>query len=330
MQKKLLAVLLALAVVLALAACQQPAAPAPEEAGAESDKIIIGFANLGESHEFFVSIRERMQQRAAEDGIELVCVDNEGDQTKVVQNADALINAGCQCVIEYNSNAAVNAQVKTMLEDAGVMCVALDIPCENENGPAVYVGNNNYTLGFTQGEGLAKICMERWDGKCDLYVSMETPANGETNEQRNGGILDGVRTLIDIPDDIVVRVDGKDDAAISQQVMADILTANPECRNIIVGCHQAYETYGVVAAAETANRAEHVIAAGIGPSDVAVKYMKDGNLVYVGDSCLNTLDFADLAYDVAVKLCKGEEVPQDNYIVNYWIDADNVYEYFPD
>jgi len=151
------------------------------------ETIKIGFANLTDSGDYMVWVKKGMQQAAEAAGVELICVDNEGDGVKAVQNIDTLISAGVDAVIEYMNDTTVNSQIKDMLDAAGIPCVAVDVPVENANGKAAYMGGDNYTAGFICGENLGQAAIDKWGGEIDLYISVETMSNGETNTLRNGG-----------------------------------------------------------------------------------------------------------------------------------------------
>ena len=230
-----------------------------------------------------------MEEAAAEAGVEIICVDNQGDGATAVQNIDTLISAGVDCVIEYYNDSTVNTQIKDILDEAGIPSVAIDIPVANDAGAAPYVGGDNYEAGFICGENLGQAAIDQWNGEVDLFLSVGTLSTGETNEQRMGGILDGIRSKVELPDDKVVILDGEDSTAQAQKVVTDALTANQDAEHILIGCMQDDETQGAFAAVEIANRQDHVILAGNGPFNSTFDNLyKDEANFWIGSAKLLT------------------------------------------
>ncbi|GHU61416.1 sugar ABC transporter substrate-binding protein [Clostridia bacterium] len=342
--KKLLVVALVLVMVFTLAACAKTtteelvAAPAgssssesASEPAAEEDTLTIGFANLTDSGDYMVWVKKGMQQAADAAGVKLICVDNEADGAKAVQNIDTLISSGVDAVIEYMNDSTVNSQIKDMLDEAGIPCVAVDIPVENAAGKAAYMGGDNYKAGFICGENLGQAALDKWDGVVDLFISVETMSNGETNTLRNGGILDGIRSKVDVPDDKVVHVDGKDQTAEAQKVVTDALTANPNATHILIGCHQDDETQGAFAAVEIANRQADVLLAGCGPFGSTFENLrKPEPNFWIGSASFSPEQYGPVAIPIAIALAKGESVPEESFVSHYFLTQANFNNYYPE
>ena len=349
MKKKLLAIIVAAGMLAGVLAGCGETAPAASSSKAQStktestktestktastsdQKIKIGFANLTDSGDYMVWVKKGMQMAAEKYGAEIVCVDNEANGAKAVENIDALITQGCQAVIEYMNDTAVNSQIKDMLDAKGIPCVAVDIPVENANGAAAYMGGDNYTAGHICGENLGKIAKEQWGDTIDLFISVETMSNGETNTQRMGGILDGIRESLNVPDDIIVRVDGKDNTADAQKVVADALTAHPDAKHILIGCLQDDETQGAFSAVEMANRQDQVLLAGCGPFGSTFENLrKPEKNFWVGSASFSPEQYGEVAVPLAIALAKGEKVPENSFVTHYWLDHDNINDYYPE
>lgn len=310
----------------------ETAAPAEESGEAASDDAIkIGFANLTDSGDYFAWVKRGMEEAAAEAGVEIICVDNQGDGATAVQNIDTLISAGVDCVIEYYNDSTVNTQIKDILDEAGIPSVAIDIPVANDAGAAPYVGGDNYEAGFICGENLGQAAIDQWNGEVDLFLSVGTLSTGETNEQRMGGILDGIRSKVELPDDKVVILDGEDSTAQAQKVVTDALTANQDAEHILIGCMQDDETQGAFAAVEIANRQDHVILAGNGPFNSTFDNLyKDEANFWIGSASFSPEQYGPLAVPIAISLAKGEEVPAESFVTHYFLTQENIREYYPE
>jgi ribose transport system substrate-binding protein len=315
-------------------AAEKPAAEPTDKPAAEQpadEKIKIGFANLTDAGDYMVWVKKGMQKAADEAGAELICVDNEADGAKAIENIDTLISAGVDCVIEYMNNSDINTQVKDMLDEVNIPCVAVDIPVVNANGAAAYMGGDNYKAGFICGENLGQAALDKWDGQVDLFISVETMSNGETNTLRNGGILDGIRSKVDVPDSKVVHVDAKDNTAEAQKVVTDALTANQGAKHILIGCHQDDETQGAFAAVEIANRQDEVLLAGCGPFGSTFENLRkpEANF-WIGSASFSPEQYGPVAIPLAVALAKGEKVPENSFVTHYFLTQKNINEYYPE
>lgn len=294
-------------------------------------KMKIGFANLTDSGDYMVWVKKGMEKAAEENGVELICVDNEADGATAVKNIDTLISSGVQCVIEYMNDSAINSQIKDILDEKGIPVIAVDVPVENAKGAATYMGGDNHKAGFICGENLGQAALDKWDGEIDLYISVETMSNGESNTQRTGGILEGIRSKIEVPDDKVIRVDAKDQTAEAQKVVTDALTANPGAKRILIGCNQDDETQGAFAAVEMANRQEQVLLAGCGPFGSTFENLrKPEPNFWIGSASFSPEQYGDVAIPLAIDLIQGKEVPEESYVTHYFLTQENIDQYYPE
>lgn len=316
----------------ASAAPSESASQAAGDADKNGDgKIKLGFANLTDSGDYMVWVKKGMEKAAADANVEIICVDNAGDGATAVKNIDTLINAGVDAVIEYMNDSAVNTQIKDMLDEKGIPCVAIDIPVENAKGAAAYAGGDNYKAGFITGENLGQKAIDEWDGQVDLFLSVGTLSTGETNELRMGGILDGIKSKIDLSDDKVVILDGKDSTSESQKVVTDALTANPDAKHILIGCMQDDITQGAFAAVEIANRQDQVWLAGCGPfNSTFANLRKPEANFWFGSVSFSPEQYGEIAVPLAIKLANGEEVPAESYVTHYFLTNENVNEKYPE
>ncbi len=313
-------------------ASDAPASEAPvSEAPATKDSIKIGFANLTDAGDYMAWVKRGMEKAAADAGVEIICVDNAGDGATAVKNVDTLINAGVDAVIEYMNDSAVNTQIKDMLDEKGIPCIAVDIPVANASGASTYMGGDNYKAGFICGENLGQKAIDEWGGEIDLFISLGTLSAGETNELRMGGILDGIRSKIEVADDKIVILDGKDSTAESQKVVTDALMANQGAKRILIGCMQDDETQGAFAAVEIANRQKDVWLAGCGPFNSTFANLRKGEPnFWFGSVSFSPEQYGELAVPLAIKLANGEEVPAESYVTHYFLTQENIGEYYPE
>jgi len=319
-------VLLVVAVLLLVCGVAFAGGQKEKAAASGEGQIKIGFQNIGETVDFWVWVGDGMEREAKKLGVELIRVDNKADGTVAVQNADYLINAGVQGIILYMNDAQVNSQIKEMCDDAGIPLLAVDIPA----GDAAFFGGDNYTAGHIAGVELGKAAKQKWGGQIDLYISLGNPAIGETHVNRMGGFLDGVRSVIDVPDSKIVEVGGGEDIVTSQRVITDVLTAHPRATRILIGSLQDTQTQGAFTAVEMANRQDHVFLAGQGPfaSTLANLRQPEKNF-WIGSTSYGAELYGSYAVPLMVDMINGKKVAAVTYLDHYWLNHENVDEHYP-
>ena len=149
--KKILSVLLALTMVLALAACggssapaatQAPAAPAATEAAApaateaaateaaapaEDSKIVVGFAQVGHESDWRTANTKNYQDVfSAENGYDLVFVDCDNDNAVQIEAVRTSIQQGVDYIILAPIQSAGWESVLQEAKDAGIPVIVAD------------------------------------------------------------------------------------------------------------------------------------------------------------------------------------------------------------
>ncbi len=344
--KRAMVLLLALAMVLSMAACAAPAAPAeakaPEAAGpetkapeaekpSEEKKVVLGYAALDDSQEHLIPVRENIKKVAAEMGAEVICVDNAGDGQKAVSNVDSLLLQGIDCLIEFNLDASVNPVVKEKCDAANVPVIAIDIPIPG----APCFGANNVESGLIIGRSLGGLAKENWEGQIDLVLLLSTPAGGEIVATRMDGIVKGIKEICpDFDTSKVVTVDYKDDPILAQQLTADVLTSNPDKKHILIGAINDIGGQGAFAAIQAAKRDSDCFIINHGMSvqtrENLYECNKTGTLnCWRGGLAYFLERYGEYVVPAAIKLAKGETVPDNIYMDHVFVNAGTIEEIYP-
>jgi ribose transport system substrate-binding protein len=106
-------------------------------------------------------LRGSFEQAARELPVDMVFFDNAGDPARAVANAKAAIAAKVDLLIEYNADAAANAEIARLLAAAGIKALALIDPVP---GAPLY-GPDNRAAGRIAGRALAGFARENWAGE---------------------------------------------------------------------------------------------------------------------------------------------------------------------
>jgi ribose transport system substrate-binding protein len=322
--KKILTITLLLTIVFGMAVF---AGGDKEDDSMKDDKIVFGYASMGDTNAFHALVTQGMKKEFAKHPeYQLIVMDNNWDGQKVVENVEQLIQRGADVIQTGSSDASVFPVLKEMSEESGVPIILTDMNIADFHT----FGGDSKIAGGIGGTWLAEQAIEKWGGDCDLYIGLEYPTAGETNELRmKDGFIDHIRKLIDLPDDIIFRVAGNNDIALSMQVTSDIITAHPDAKHILVGCITDDCAQGALAAAQELGYTEdRILICGQGLYDAvsAKNFLGPPNpwgatVAYwpsrYGEFVFNILD---------AHFKEGKPIPMKWYVEHSLITRDNIRE----
>ena len=125
--------------------------------------------------------------------VDMLYFDNAGDPARAIANAEAAIAAKVDLLIEYNSDAAANAEIARRFADAGVPALALVDPLP---GAPLY-GPDNHAAGHIAGRALGSFARETWPGEQVLGVLVGDLADpGPAIGDRVQGITEGINETL--------------------------------------------------------------------------------------------------------------------------------------
>ncbi len=124
-------------------------------------KMRFGSAGQSADMPFSNDVTRSLSEAALALGVELVILDNHYDGATAVQNAEALIRAGVELILDFNVAHEVAPVIEDRIAAAGIPLIAIDISHPN----AIFFGVDNYRVGVDAGELLAEHAANHWDGK---------------------------------------------------------------------------------------------------------------------------------------------------------------------
>ena len=247
--KKIIAITLACLMVFALCST----AFAEEAKSALPEGFKLGLCNINERGAFGLMVKMGFKDACEKRGWELIYADNNSDGPTGVSNAEIVAQKGAQFVVDLNVDASVGQVIMDIFNEANIPVLAVDIALPG----APFFGIDSPAMGYYNGEVMADWLKENKGGECDYVVLITQLASGDVVQER-------VRAAVKAFDDKgikygeVVEIEGQSDVAVIQQRFNDFLTAHPDAHNIVVFGINLYAGQGVVAAAETADRADDV------------------------------------------------------------------------
>lgn len=309
--KKILSVILAAVMILALAACGQQAAPAVEakpaaesapaaEAAPEKTEFTIAFSLKTVTNDAFQqAIATAVEEAATAAGckFQLVTAGSEtGVATQVTQIED-LITAGVDALVinPMDANAVIPALQKA--KDAGIPVVLVDSSIEagHDDLYVTYIGTDNYAAA----EQGAQVLSEALGAAGKVILVRGANGNSVGNARADGfkaGLADGIELVGEQPGD------WSNDVA--KQVTENMLQANPDVVGIM-SCSDVMVD-GILQAIDDAGLSGIKIMSFDGDS---IELIKQG--LVLGTMAQFPNEMGKLAVDTLMQILKGEKTAND-------------------
>ena len=270
--KKFLSILLALAMVLALAACgasepapaatEAPKADAPAaEAPAEKELITVGFAQVGHESDWRTANTKNYQDVfSVENGYDLIFVDCDNDNAVQIEAVRTSIQQGVDYIILAPIQSAGWESVQQEAKDAGIPVIVADRQVDADASMYdAFIGTDCYVEGVAAGNWLAEYLNGEPAKILEIY--------GTIGASAAIGRADGFREVAaDHPEwEILDSQSGDFTQTGGQEVMESFIKSYDDFN--VVYCHNDNEAYGAMDAMDAAG-----ITYGIGGDVIIISF----------------------------------------------------------
>ena len=259
-----------------------------EAAASDNADVVIGYNAGTETLEFFNNVYGGLKDQAAKYGVKLLYACSNFDAEQIIPKVETLMMQGANVIIDFNVNSQIGGNIVDVVkEKGGKGVVGIDVEYFSANGTdrAWFMGANNQVAGELCGQAIADYAKANKDGKLEQLVLFYNSENGDEVKKRMGGAIQGLEKAgITLAEDQIEWIDmgggGSDTTVAGKDKFTSWLTAHPDMTSVgVVGVND--ETMqGVLAAAETAGRADDVILASHNVSSQFIDQVKQG-----GNAC---------------------------------------------
>ncbi|SDB07186.1 sugar ABC transporter substrate-binding protein [Eubacterium oxidoreducens] len=334
MKKKILAGILAGAVVFSMTACSSTSdssdGSSSDTSQASDGDITIGMVLKTATNAHFQDIAYGATLAAEELGINIK-IDNTTTETDVegqITKCEDLISSGVDALIlTANDSSGVGSAVESA-HSAGIPFVTADTEIVNDWGDDVseympnFIGEDYQELAYQ----LSKQVCEALGGEGKVVILRGIDA-ASSSQQRTAGIEQAIEEYEGI--EIVESKSANYDQDTATSTMSDILQAHPDI-DAVICCNDMMAMGSVTALKE--NNIE------LGGEDGVLVAGLDGNIIALdsieaGDMYATLYDWSMLQgyYSVmqAYDLIEGKEVPEETLTVGTVITSENVADFIP-
>ena len=292
--KKVMVIVLAFAMVLALAACGTKAATESTSAAATSaaagEKVSVGLSVSTLNNPFFVTLVDGAKAKAAEAGVELTVVDAGDDAAKQVNDIDDLISKKIAVLIVNPVDSDAVAPAVKSAKDAGIKVIAVDRAVNGETVDCQIASDN------VAGAKMATEYLVELVGKGAKVAELQGVPGASATVDRGKGfheVADKDLSVVASQTANFNRTEGLD-------VMENILQANPDIKGVFA--HNDEMALGALEAIGD----KGIVVVGFDATDDAKAAIESGKMAATIAQQPDLM--GGTAVETAAKLAKGETV----------------------
>jgi fructose transport system substrate-binding protein len=307
------------------------------------EEITVAFISPAMDIEWFMWMGEGAKAKAEELGVKVIITDANYDNDKMLSDLRNAIAMGAQAVSTILMDDATGPAFKEICDEAGVYLIASDTPIEG----ALYLGADNYYCGELVGKWAADYIIENYKAPQDipLIVMLDLPQFKAVVDRCDGFLAPIVEkvpafdkyTLEELRKnkykDIVVNYDSGYTREDSENVMRDIITANPRDAYIVFAGNDDSNAAGAALALEAAGLGDKSIVVGqSGSGEVFLRMIADPNSCFTATTSYFPDKQAAALVDAMVRLVKGEKLTNKDieYTEHTVTTKENVKSQYPD
>jgi len=321
-KSKIVALLLALVLVLGLfAGCSKPVEPATEEPATEepavAEKIKVGLSLPTQREERWVKDKEKMEEVAAEMGVELIVKVADANMQEQITQVESLLTQGIDVLILAPHDAAAAATLVDKANQEGVPVISYDRLITNTENLDIYLSFDNVKVGELQGKYITDQVSE---GKYIIMSGAPTDNNAKLFKE---GAMKYIQPLIDAKKIEVIAEQGVENWVPENalKIVEAALSANNNEVDAILAPNDGTAGAAIQALAAQ-GLAGKVPITGQDAEKAGAKRIMEGtqSMTIFKD----TRDLGKAAIEIALKLANGEQVSTNGAVENGKIKVPSV------
>jgi len=331
------------AAALLLAGCSSdPGKTSSEREPGDLTGLKIAFAIPTSAADVYVNQRDMFVEQAEKLGATVEVFDNNGDAATMLSNADLMVAAEPDVIVEFSPVADATERVGQKFTDAGIPCIALNVPV-----PGCHLFNFDQPyLSELGAEVIAKEMADRgWTPDNTTVVIGQASALGESvniavtsfYEFLSGQVPGMTSVKRDEIQPTTTKISGDEGLQLDLGVTLDgayaemttALQSIPEDRNLVVYTVNDDSTFGVQRAIANAGRSETTIVSGYGGGADALNQIRESDSTgWVSDQMGFFAYWGEFALAMVAAVDLGLDIPELTAPPMVVLTKDNMDDYF--
>ena len=230
--------------------------------------VTIGMMLSDTANQFFVTMYEAAQAKAAELGVEVIVLDAANDAAKDVSNMEDLLSRGVDAILYNPVDSDAAPAVVELANKAGVPVITID---RSSNGGEVvsHIASDNVYGGKIAGEYIVSLLPDGGE-----IAEIQGQAGASAAKDRGDGFHQAVDTIENIK--VVSSQIGNWDRTQALSIMENVMQANPNVKAVF--CHNDVMALGVVEACQQAGRSD-ILIVGFDADKDAISAIQEGTMM---------------------------------------------------
>ena len=300
---------------------------------------VVAFANITEEPGVTLEgtgftgreVRESFALAARAYPVEMVYYDNQRDDARALENAQAAIARKVDLYVEYHAGAA-NAAIGERLRAAGIPVLAINHPVP---GAPLYT-LDNAAAGRMAGEALAQLALRTWRGQpTAAAVIGNLSATADRVPERAQGVVEALGRRL--PAVRVTSLDTRGNPAQVGPVLGKFLAGHPAGTKLLLAATDDATALAVKSAVEAAGRVQDTAIVSHGVDRSVHGGMNDrkeidpanrGSIV-IGSVAFYLDRYGYEVLPLAMRMLRGETLPARTTTRHTLITATNVFVEYP-
>ena len=278
---------------------------------ASKDKPVFGYVVQDLGNQFWVTVAQGIKDRAKELDIEVMVLDARTDPARQLSLTEDLLQRGIDALLISPWDADSGGTAVEAANRKNVPVVVVDIGV-SKGEIATLVVSDNYAGGELAGEYAVELTGgvgEAAHIQCQLgYKLLKARGDGFTDAAEKGGLK------------IVARQPADSQRSLGMTVMQNMLQAHPNIKAVF--CENDEMALGALEAVRLARKQNQVQIVGFDAVGDALNSIKNGGLA--GTIAQQPYEMGRIGVNSALKVIKGEEVPETIFVPVQLINKDNV------
>jgi ribose transport system substrate-binding protein len=275
-------------------------------------KVRIGYAPTTMNNPFWLAVLDGVKSVLEPQGIEIVTIDPQNDQSKMNDQIGDLLAQGIDALLVAPFDSTAVRPALAACKDKGVPVINFDTPVADKDMVASIIASDNVNAGVVvaadmmaklpQGSKIAIIHSPSGQACIDRYDGFMATSNGYFN--------------------IVMTPDGKGDTGVTMPIAEDLLQGSPDLKAFFavndpsaIGCIQAI----------AGRKASGILVYGVDGAPDAKKAIQDGTMT--GTGAQSPINIGKLSAETALKVIAGEQVEKNIVVPTFIINDGNLSQY---
>jgi ribose transport system substrate-binding protein len=281
-------------------------------------KVRFGFGAESSEMPFSEAVRESLAAAAASTGVDLLVLDNKYDASTAVRNAEEFVRQRVDLVIEFQIDQRIAPAIADKIHDAGIPLIAVDIPHPH----AIFLGVDNYRVGYEAGIFLAQHAKSHWRGQISWAIGLDIKEAGPLVHSRINGAFAGIRSRFpDLSDAKYAVLDAEGLRGKSHRLLVEFLKKHPKDAGVLVAAATDTSALGALQAVREMKREGDVAIVGQDCIPEAVDELGVPGSCFIASVSHEAASYGPQLIQLGLAILNGQMVPPYNYVKHKLVTA---------